>query len=58
MARAHAWYSYFLSETIKYAYLAIDEDPWLADKFVFNTEGHPWPVFEWREWEKLRYGIK
>jgi hypothetical protein len=53
-----AWHSYFLSETIKYAYLLfIDEDPWPADKFVFNTEGHPLPIFSWRDWEKQRYSI-
>jgi mannosyl-oligosaccharide alpha-1,2-mannosidase len=50
--------SYFLSETIKYAYLlAIDEDPWPADKFVFNTEAHPLPIFKWRDWEKKKYSI-
>ena len=38
--------SYFLSETIKYAYLlAIDRDPWPMDKYVFNTEAHPLPIF-------------
>jgi mannosyl-oligosaccharide alpha-1,2-mannosidase len=38
--------SYFLSETMKYAYLlAIDQDPWPVDKFVFNTEAHPLPIF-------------
>lgn len=53
-----AQYSYFLSETIKYAYLlAIDDDPWPVDKFVFNTEAHPLPIFQWRDWEKKRYGI-
>jgi len=50
--------SYFLAETIKYAYLlAIDEDPWPVDKFVFNTEAHPLPIFKWRDWEKKKYGI-
>jgi mannosyl-oligosaccharide alpha-1,2-mannosidase len=50
--------SYFLSETIKYAYLlAIDEDPWPVDKFVFTTEAHPLPIFEWRPLEKSKYGV-
>jgi mannosyl-oligosaccharide alpha-1,2-mannosidase len=47
-----------MSETIKYAYLLTrDDDPWPVDKFVFNTEGHPLPIFRWRDWEKQRYGI-
>ncbi|KAF8509918.1 glycoside hydrolase [Gautieria morchelliformis] len=38
--------SYFLAETVKYAYLiAVDEDPWPSDSYVFNTEAHPLPVF-------------
>jgi hypothetical protein len=24
---------------------------------VFTTEAHPLPIFEWGDWEKLRYGI-
>lgn len=27
------------------------------DKYVFNTEGHPLSVFEWRRWEKEAYGL-
>lgn len=43
---------------MKYAYLlTLDEDPWPVDKFVFNTEAHPLPVFTWRDWEKEKYGI-
>jgi mannosyl-oligosaccharide alpha-1,2-mannosidase len=46
-----ARHSYFLSETIKYAYLLFtDEDPLPTDKFVFNTEAHPLPIFKWRDW--------
>jgi len=42
--------TYFLSETIKYAYLLVtDEDPWPADEFMFNTEAHPLPIFTWRD---------
>ncbi|KAH7107963.1 seven-hairpin glycosidase [Auriculariales sp. MPI-PUGE-AT-0066] len=46
--------SYFLAETVKYAYLiCIDpsEDPW-SKGWVFNTEAHPLPVFQWSPWEK------
>ncbi|PFH46692.1 glycoside hydrolase family 47 protein [Amanita thiersii Skay4041] len=27
------------------------------DKWVFNTEAHPFPVFEWTEWERRLYNI-
>ncbi|KAF8582066.1 glycoside hydrolase family 47 protein [Ramaria rubella] len=51
--------SYFLAETIKYAYLlAIDGDPWPVDSYVLNTEAHPFPVFYWREWERKRLGME
>lgn len=40
--------SYFLAETLKYLYLLfINEDPIPLDKWVFNTEAHPFPIFEW-----------
>ena len=57
-AHTFLFYSYFLSETLKYAYLlAIEHDPWPTDKYVFNTEAHPLPVCTWKSWEKARYGI-
>ena len=38
--------SFFLAETLKYLYLAMDPDrPIDLDKFVFNTEAHPTRVF-------------
>jgi len=38
--------SYFLAETIKYAYLlAVDEDPWPSESYILNTEAHPFHVF-------------
>lgn len=39
--------SFFLGETLKYFYLLFSEDPSLIslDKYVFNTEAHPLPVF-------------
>lgn len=27
------------------------------EKWVFNTEAHPFPVFEWTAEEKKQYGI-
>lgn len=42
----------------KYMYLLFnDEDVVPLDKWVFNTEAHPLPVFNWTDWEKERYGI-
>lgn len=38
--------SFFLAETLKYLYLLFREDDVLPlDKWVMNTEGHPFPVF-------------
>jgi len=51
--------SWFLAETLKYFYLLFDDTtPILLDKWVFNTEAHPLPVFNWTSWEKQLYGIK
>ncbi|KAJ6483716.1 glycoside hydrolase family 47 protein [Mycena vitilis] len=50
--------SYFLSETLKYLYLMfLDDDLLPLDKWVFNTEAHPLPVFRWSQEEKERFGI-
>jgi len=50
---------YFMAETLKYLYLMfLDDDPISLDEWVFNTEGHPLPVFHWTEEEKARFGIK
>ncbi|KAI5984317.1 glycoside hydrolase [Pisolithus albus] len=50
--------SYFLAETLKYLYLLfVDEDIISLDRWVFNTEAHPLPVFEWSQWEKVQYKI-
>ncbi|KAI5121758.1 hypothetical protein M0805_009571 [Coniferiporia weirii] len=50
--------SYALAETWKYLYLMfLDHDPIPMDKFVFNTEAHPFPIFEWSETEKEELGI-
>ncbi|KAK6195259.1 hypothetical protein SNE40_000727 [Patella caerulea] len=39
--------SFFLAETLKYLYLLFSDDPNLLplDKFVFNTEAHPLPIY-------------
>lgn len=51
--------SYALAETWKYLYLLFTvKDPLPLDKWVFNTEAHPLPVFEWYETEKKEYGIR
>ncbi|KAH8103862.1 glycoside hydrolase [Cristinia sonorae] len=50
--------SYFLAETLKYMYLLFHEDDLIPlDKWVFNTEAHPFPMFEWTSWEKKKYHI-
>ncbi|KAJ7088429.1 glycoside hydrolase family 47 protein [Mycena belliarum] len=38
--------TFYLSETLKYLYLTFaDEDKLPLDKYVFNTEAHPLPIF-------------
>jgi len=38
--------SWFLAETLKYLYLLFcDDDVIPLDRYVFNTEAHPLPVF-------------
>ncbi|KAJ8495292.1 hypothetical protein ONZ45_g12916 [Pleurotus djamor] len=50
--------SFFLAETLKYLYLLfMDEDILPLDQWVFNTEAHPIPVFNWFNWEKTLYNI-
>ncbi|KAJ7210456.1 glycoside hydrolase family 47 protein [Mycena pura] len=50
--------SYFLAETLKYLYLLfINDDPFPLDAWVFNTEAHPLPVFEWTPAEKEQFAI-
>ena len=37
--------SFFLAETLKYLYLLFDSDHWIRNgRYVFNTEGHPFPL--------------
>lgn len=43
---------------LKYLYLLFkNEDLVPLDKWVFNTEAHPLPVFNWSSWEKHKFGI-
>jgi len=51
--------SYFLAETLKYLYLLFQEEThqWSLDKYVFNTEAHPIPVFRWRPHEIKAFNI-
>ncbi|KAF7371048.1 alpha-1,2-Mannosidase [Mycena sanguinolenta] len=50
--------SFFLAETLKYLYLLfIDEEIIPLDKYVFNTEAHPLPIFEWSATDRARYNI-
>ncbi|KAF5355334.1 hypothetical protein D9758_006055 [Tetrapyrgos nigripes] len=50
--------SYFLAETLKYLYLLFtDEEIIPLSQFVFNTEAHPLPIFEWSKEEKEAYNI-
>jgi len=51
--------SYFLAETLKYYYLLFysSPNPWPLDKYVFNTEAHPLPVYQLRPWEKVKFGV-
>ncbi|TFL01959.1 glycoside hydrolase [Pterulicium gracile] len=50
--------SYFFAETLKYLYLLFkDDDSFDLDKWVFNTEAHPFKTFEWTEEERRRFEI-
>ncbi|KAJ7483162.1 glycoside hydrolase [Mycena latifolia] len=50
--------SFFLAETLKYLYLMfVDQEIIPLDKWVFNTEAHPLPIFEWSSEDRARYNI-
>ncbi|KAF4610263.1 hypothetical protein D9613_010302 [Agrocybe pediades] len=50
--------SWFLAETLKYLYLLFDDVHSItSDHWVFNTEAHPLPIFEWTEAEKKAFTI-
>jgi mannosidase alpha-like ER degradation enhancer 1 len=41
-------HSFFLAETCKYLYLLFDDRFMRGRNVVFSTEGHPLPVFAWK----------
>ena len=44
--------------SLKYLYLLFSDEELLPlDRYVFNTEAHPFPIFQWTEWEKKKFGI-
>ncbi|KAF8623208.1 hypothetical protein AX15_006446 [Amanita polypyramis BW_CC] len=48
--------SYFLAETLKYLYLMFKEEDLVPlDRYVFNTEAHPLPIFTWTEEERALF---
>ncbi|KAF9453575.1 glycoside hydrolase family 47 protein [Macrolepiota fuliginosa MF-IS2] len=50
--------SFFMAETLKYLYILFrDEDIVSLKDWVFNTEAHPLPIFDWSPWEKQEYNI-
>jgi Glycosyl hydrolase family 47 len=41
--------TFFVGETLKYLYLLLSDKPLVPlDKYIFNTEAHPFPVFDFR----------
>ncbi|TRM60794.1 glycoside hydrolase family 47 protein [Schizophyllum amplum] len=50
--------SYFFAETLKYLYLTfIGDTPLPLDKWVLNTEAHPFPVIQWTAEERERFRV-
>ena len=46
--------SFFLGETMKYLYLTFcDDDVIDINKYVFNTEAHPFPILTKEEVEQV-----
>jgi hypothetical protein len=35
----------------------INEDPFPLDQWVFNTEAHPFPIFNWTQSERDHFGV-
>ena len=43
---------------LKYLYLLFTEQNLLPlDKWTFNTEAHPLPVFTWSDWERELFAL-
>ncbi|KAG8784506.1 hypothetical protein FRC15_003175 [Serendipita sp. 397] len=50
--------SFYLAETLKYAYLnTLEKDLLPLDRNVFNTEAHPFPAFAWTPQQIKDWGI-
>ncbi|KDR76828.1 hypothetical protein GALMADRAFT_67283, partial [Galerina marginata CBS 339.88] len=50
--------SYFLAEVLKYLYLLFDDTKSISlDRWVFNTEAHPLPMFSWTDPERIFFNI-
>jgi mannosyl-oligosaccharide alpha-1,2-mannosidase len=46
--------TFFLGETLKYLYLLLSDKPLVPlDRYIFNTEAHPFPVFDVTQDPKL-----
>ena len=46
--------TFFLGETLKYLYLLLTDKPLVPlDRYIFNTEAHPFPIFDVTEDSKL-----
>ena len=44
---------------LKYSYLLFSDEELISlDKWVFNTEAHPLPIFTWSEWEKDLFSLR
>ena len=48
----------YASHRLKYLYLLfVNDDPVPLDRWVFNTEAHPLPMYKWSGYEKYKFGI-
>lgn len=43
--------SYFIAETLKYAYLTFTNDVLPFNKWVFSTEAHAFPILDSIKWK-------
>lgn len=54
----HCWQLIHPAHRLKYLYLLFtNDDPVPLDKWVFNTEAHPLPIFNFNNWEKHKFDI-
>ena len=46
------------TDRLKYLYLAFKQEELIPlDQWVFNTEAHPLPIFQWTAEEREKFGI-